>query len=836
MVGVTNSTKVGGNDNYYEIALKENTFGHKNKGRPQLPYSARRAGLMNSLHLPKEVKGPGFQYFQRMHSFSNMSPSLLKQVPRNSKSSDFDSNHNVSDDSSLLDSANSEVPHSCSSSLSAHSSSSWKAPLKSSASTQGNGGTSSKSSSGEERSDEKAIGEQLSLGDSENTIGGSTDLVNVSHSTLTLRNQNNYSSASLSQKAPKSGQRYRPSLKASSTSNIPTPSVLLGSNVRGSTTDLTKPTFREKPKNLKERRKLSKKMYDDNEGDDLITADDLGLFFNVPTLKSTSGLYLHENVSGRLEPSYQVYDNIPRRSNSSSTTLPSLMEEVPRNGRSELSPVSENDDIRRDSLAEGDFTFSMDSTDNDITQKISEMYSQQCVSNSRLARLSRDQEVKSKLPNFIKSQSSLEDLHLISPEKINLVDQTRPIHLPPKDEADKAKHNKEVQKILNNFEANRKNTNEARNKMKKTQYFNQQAWSQLMAMDVNHFNKKIYKDRQYLRSLAWESICPELVAYDYFFRILSHDDNVVTAIKGTFKNSEDKLQNLSHLIKSSKDIEFGRIIDSSIRSPFFQSILKEFLDNEKLDIDKEKLKHNFRELLYIMSLSDDGFTKLDELFLIPFLLILFWNQCSLEDVFLIIELLKHQVFDQAFTKELNKALSGWSNSKKFGKSSLQKFLHNFNNLEEFKDLNTNIFFEILVKLNDKMSLSLSAPSTPVVPQSAQFAPLNPVLTPELKESQESLEKLQSTGIASVSGSTTLQIGLKLLQLVVTYTLSKSGLKHNLNLLQSFLVVIFKYYHINWNDWNELLNSEKSIKLNNSSDPASNLEVFVDKWKDVFNNF
>ena len=37
-----------------------------------------------------------------------------------------------------------------------------------------------------------------------------------------------------------------------------------------------------------------------------------------------------------------------------------------------------------------------------------------------------------KIPNFIKSNSSLEDLHLISLEKLSVIDSTRPSHLPPK--------------------------------------------------------------------------------------------------------------------------------------------------------------------------------------------------------------------------------------------------------------------------------------------------------------------------------------------------------------------------------------------------------------------
>ena len=42
--------------------------------------------------------------------------------------------------------------------------------------------------------------------------------------------------------------------------------------------------------------------------------------------------------------------------------------------------------------------------------------------------------------------------------------------------------------------------------------------------------------------------------------------------------------------------------------------------------------------------------------------------------------------------------------------------------------------------------------------------------------------------------------------------------------------MFIYYHLNWNDYEELIKKNIPIRLNNSHDSRENLDCFVRKWK------
>ena len=46
------------------------------------------------------------------------------------------------------------------------------------------------------------------------------------------------------------------------------------------------------------------------------------------------------------------------------------------------------------------------------------------------------------------------------------------------------------------------------------------------------------------------------------------------------------------------------------------------------------------------------------------------------------------------------------------------------------------------------------------------------------------------------------------------------------------MIIFNYYHLNWNNLLQLIKENKSIKLNYTADQLINLNSFVDKWKYV----
>lgn len=174
-------------------------------------------------------------------------------------------------------------------------------------------------------------------------------------------------------------------------------------------------------------------------------------------------------------------------------------------------------DISDDSIleeSENSFSFGTDN-DSKISQNISNFYNQRSESVSKLKKMTREQNMLYKLPTFIKSQSSIEDINLISPEKINCLDQTRPINLPPKTTTDKSKHNKEFQRVLNNYENNTKIFNESRKRVSESMVNQQQQWFKLMMSNKKECNKKLTSDKAMVRKLSWESNCPDKFRYEF---------------------------------------------------------------------------------------------------------------------------------------------------------------------------------------------------------------------------------------------------------------------------------------------------------------------------------
>lgn len=844
----TNHSQSSLNDNnYYDISIARNTSGNGLNGNKNFPsvYPPRRVGSLSSLMTLNESKRPGDYYIQKL---SNSSVNLTGTNPKskntnttvanrpNSGESILSLHSNYSDEASLSNSSQFDVPDSRLSSLTSNSLISPSQSPSQTFNSNSSADTSKSSNDIQDRTNNR-INEE-----NENENDESNDQVNSSLSTLTLKNKSIDSSSDLSyNKSPSTSQVVRPKLKASSTTNVikQRPAKL---QVMKSTTSLhrTKSKFLN-AKEAKERQQLRKKLYDENDDDDDILSNELDIF-NVPVIKNDAQLYINNSSGSFLSHHDLVTDdgkyNVNKSTEMKPCPLPGRL-----NSTSDLTKgsITRTDISDNSILEESEHSFCNDN-DGEISQNISDFYNQRSESFSKMMKKTREQNMMYKLPNFIKSHSSIEDLNLISPEKINCLDQTRPINLPPKPIIDKSKHNKEFQRFLNNYENNNKLLNESRKRLSESMATRQQQWFKLLMTNEKEFSKKMTNDKNMIRRLCWESNCPDKFRYDFFLRILSdNDEQCIKTINQSFEVSNSKLDDLSQSIKVSKDIEFNNIIETVLERPLYESIIKELLENSEHEFTLDGLKADFKFLLYIKSLSEDGLRKQDEIFFIPFLLILFQKTNTTQEIYLIIELINHKVLDGNSLKELNQSLGKWSSISGFSSSStIYKFLYKFNNLKEFENLNSLHFLEILIQINDRLPLSLSAPSTPIVAQSGYFTFNSPI--PNGNESNDSsktnsIDQMSEFNLQTSMSSSVFNLIFKLLQLLIVYSHSeKTKVKNNLKVIQSFLIVIFQYYHINWNDYNELVRFNKSIKLNNSADQSANLDCFVDKWKDIFKKF
>ena len=602
----------------------------------------------------------------------------------------------------------------------------------------------------------------------------------------------------------KTPSNFKPQpLKAASTTNVlrPFPVPQPPTKKERSKSVTTVPTLnRTKSKFMssqesKERQILRKKKYEENDDDEEILSNDLdSLIFNVPVIKNNELYSLQKGSTSTLGKSKS-------RSNSGSSSTVTIL------SRNDL--VGDDDDkynIRpcplpgklstthlptlngtgnEDSILEEDeSTFDDDS---EITANISDFYSQRSASVSKLMKMTREQNLMYKLPSFIKSQSSLEDLHLISPEKLNFLDQTRPINLPPKSSLDKTKHNREFTKSLSLFESVVKTQHDSRIKTVQSALLHQQQWiktlNSLMELDTKHFNKKFTSEKNQLRKLAWDCNVPSNLAFQFLIKILSNNyssQDSIHTIRNLFDLFDQKLQGLTDVMKQSKNREFNKIMESVLSKPFIAHS----------GIDMSLFKTNFIHLLYIKSMSETGLSERDHS-TIPIILVMFPNQ-SVIDIYCLLELVNQEIFNREFISSYS-APSG-----------------------ETSELTFNDTFKLVLQFNDSLPLSLSAPSTPIVDQ-GKFEPI------------KSDESQNNTNLALTTSAST-EIVTKLFTLLIINSQStKTKLKNNQKLIKLFIKTVFFDFHIGWNSYDELIKLNKPIRINNCSDQRLNLEKFVARW-------
>lgn len=630
-------------------------------------------------------------------------------------------------------------------------------------------------------------------------------------------------------------------------------------------------------KESKERQQMRKKKYDDFDDDDDVLLDDMdSLVFNVPVIKN-SELYIntggfHNDLMTTAMKTLQK--TLPVSSSSLVILLSSSIPKLSDEGKFSLAEdtILEEPEQQPEPVQLKDLNHEHND-DRKISESITNFYSQRSTSVSKLMKLSREQQMIYRLPNYVKSQTSMEDLNLVSLEKLSMIDQSRPINLPPKTVNDKSKHNKEFKKVLTNYELNTKSILDTRKKSNQNHMVNHQTWiktiENVLADSAKDFNKNFNYDKNNIRKLAWEANIPSSHRFEFLMKILrsnSGDDNTLQG-RHSFDSLNANYSNLSKSIKANKDVEFNRVIDLVLQRPLFESILMEL--TEYGTFSALKFHENFKYLLYIKSLSEQGLRKHDEIFLIPALLLLFQNTQPLKEIYNLVELMNQQVLTSGFLDVFNAGLSNWNDVN--NSYSVSNYLYKFmqkSDVSEFDNLNSNIVFEMLVQINDKLPLSLSAPTTPILSQSPfnfSSGSLGNILMSPLQNgatSSASLQTASGTGsAASVSGSvsdlsmtltphtshtsvddasyvdansSSLQLVLRLVQLLVVYSNSpKLKNKNNLKVIQTFLMSTIKNYHLNWNNLSDLIKNNKSIRLNNSGDQVANLDSFVDKWKDVF---
>ncbi|CAH6718507.1 hypothetical protein CLIB1444_01S08284 [[Candida] jaroonii] len=569
-----------------------------------------------------------------------------------------------------------------------------------------------------------------------------------------------------------------PSKSNSSLSNM-SPNTSFGTPLKSvSTTTLSRTKTKYlSQQEFKTRQKLRKQAYDDSYNEDEILSNDIDLVFNVPVIKNQSELYLKKNLRTDFDDKYKPFP-LPGKLRSNSTpNIKTIHSSSNLSINSSVSSITYPNDhnITNESIIEEDSSsFEDGDEDSMIISNISNYYNERSKSYSKLMKKGRQDNLMYKLPSFVKSQSSLDDLNLMSLEKLTMIDQTRPINLPPKNSNDIMKHNKELQKILNDLHDNELKDFKDHDEFRTD-------WVKLF----DNLLIKLSTQKNFIRKLNWDSNCIEEERLNYFMKILFKDENT-EKIDKSFHELMEIYNHLNESIKTNRILEFNKIFQDLINKPLFHSL--------NLIIHKQE----FLDLMFLLSL-DNNLHKHDEIFLIPITLILF-PETELIEKFKFLRIFNEKIFNKELILNINENFELWST--KLPKK-VRPFLNNFN-LKEFHNLNFLKFLEILLQLNDKLPLSISASN-----------PSTPILKNNIK-------------------SCNLEIIYKFLQLLIIYSVNSTSKNYNqLKIFQSFLMVLIKYYHINWNDFNDLIKLNKSIKINFNMDQGINLTNFVDKWRNIF---
>ena len=599
----------------------------------------------------------------------------------------------------------------------------------------------------------------------------------------------------------------------------------------------------------KERKLLRKKKYEENDDDEELLSNDLdNLIFNVPVIKNQNELYSLTKGSQsqsqiqsqlQLQNQGQGQRKLSRSGSSSSSINLSSSTILSRNdlindhndkynirpcplpgklGSTSSIPHYINTSINDDSILEeedadegseyDDTTMTMTTDDSIIANNITEFYNQRSASVSKLIKLSREQNVLYNLPSFIKSQSSLDDLHLISPEKLNFLDQTRPINLPPKSPSDKNKHNKQFSSAIDMFQVSMQNENDSRMKIEQLKSTQSQEWINLvdsfMQLDNKQFNKKFTAEKNKIRKLAWDCNIPQTHCFKFLLKILSNNyssQDSLNTICNSFELFDQKLKTLSPVMKQNKDHEFSKIVEKMKMQPLVKHS----------GVDHNEFKSKLMHLLYIKSISESGLAEKDYL-MITILLCLFPHETNV-DLYCLLELVQHEVLDAKFSQQKLGA----------GKSSTSSSVV----VEETKNITLTHLLLLILKFNDCQKLSASAMhQQSQQQQQQQEKSLTPVTSPNPQNDV-------SAGSDTVIGAS-LEIVMKLITLLVVNSQSlKTREKNNLKLLKLFNKTVFVNYHLGWNSFEELTKSDgqsnEGIRVNYCADQLANLDKFIKRW-------
>lgn len=375
------------------------------------------------------------------------------------------------------------------------------------------------------------------------------------------------------------------------------------------------------------------------------------------------------------------------------------------------------------------------------------------------------------------SQKGMEDLLLVSENKLDAVSHTRPSWLPPKDPEEKRIHEREISKTLSIASLDQLERNRDRDSKLIADETNRQKYILLLDRDITR-----KQSLQSLKKMIWETPITADCRYSIYDQVLQGPARLVTE---KYLESFDEIITLSNRVEftKSKEIEIKKLIEDNIESKV---------------AGKCGISENLILMLKLKSLSQQGILPGDELLFHHLL-----NEESfgtLQQVWDTVNLIQMTCFNETTKEKFDKKIidkNGISGSYLLRDES---FKHEFN----ATCMNSNTWWNVLQRISHPLFMWVI---DIIVTSNSQCFKNNPIN--KSKYETANWETYKSSAV------------------IVNY-----------QILLSFALNILLNYHFGFNDLKSLADlSDSNFCIPISEDEYSDIDqinsLFISKWKHYY---
>ncbi|GMM36048.1 Sbe22 protein [Saccharomycopsis crataegensis] len=281
---------------------------------------------------------------------------------------------------------------------------------------------------------------------------------------------------------------------------------------------------------------------------------------------------------------------------------------------------------------------------------------------------------------------TIDELRLMSPEKIDILSSTRPMWLPPKSAHEDSKHQQQISEAFESYSKKEIDKKERNFQRLKNSLINNQKWFELT---VKH--KEIHKPVIYsMRHLCWKTNIPNDLRYKVWNDVLSYYDS---KHNDTNDNTDDGGDGSLVTTETYDDLsEKLSTINTDYLEPEIDLIIESLFPRLELFQTGQKLNSILKKMLLIQKISKNGLNYGDEVLIALFLLYF-----TPAEVFRILSLVNVNVMNDVFKTKFNSNLeSNYTMKKYLGK--------------HFKDemplINTRNLYKIFMKIDPELMINV----------------------------------------------------------------------------------------------------------------------------------